>query len=411
MTETDLLGQIALCYSPMIDRARNIIATRLTVMPLRAGAQLDVSQLLSEIDAVWREGAAKVSLNVLSEGLLNDLLHAQPSPNVMVEVPSFIASAPENAEPLRTLYERGTLLLLKGRPPSELPRDVLPCFKYSIIDMEEDRRLSGMAPPAGVAREIAYVQSGVCTLADMERSFERGAAAVLGWPMDDAMNRPGRDKRLHDLQVIIELMRRVDAEDPIEQLDATLGRDPTLAFKLMRYINSPVFGLSVEIKPFGHAIMMLGYRKLKRWLALLMTTAGKDPDLRPVMFATLRRGLLMEELARGNGDEELREELFVCGVFSLLDKMMGKPLDELLQHIPVPERVRLALTERGPVPAVLRIDVCRRNGLALRHPRGRRQAADERGRDEPRDSPSAVQRASTGVAGRNPGQGRRGDAA
>jgi EAL and modified HD-GYP domain-containing signal transduction protein len=86
---------------------------------------------------------------------------------------------------------------------------------------------------------------------------------------------------------------------------------------------------------------------LKRWLALLLATAGQDPNLRPVMFAAVRRGLLMEELARGSGDEEMRSELFICGVFSLLDKMMGESFDSLLKSIPVPERVYQALAEEG----------------------------------------------------------------
>jgi len=144
-------------------------------------------------------------------------------------------------------------------------------------------------------------------------------------------------------------MHRVDAEEPLEKLDTTLRRDPTLAFKLMRYINSPGFGLRVEITSFRHAIMMLGYKRLKRWLALLLATAGKDVNLRPVMFAAVRRGLLMEELARGSGDEELRNELFICGVFSLLDKMMGEPFADLLKTIPVPVCVQQALVDgSGP---------------------------------------------------------------
>ena len=49
------------------------------------------------------------------------------------------------------------------------------------------------------------------------------------------------------MQTMVQLIRQVDAEEPIEKLENTLKRDPQLAFKLMRYINSPAFGLSVEI--------------------------------------------------------------------------------------------------------------------------------------------------------------------
>ena len=103
----------------------------------------------------------------------------------------------------------------------------------------------------------------------------------------------------------------------------------------MRYINSPAFGLRVEISSFRHAIMMLGYKRLKRWLALLLATASKDVNLKPVMFAAVRRGMLMEELVRSSGDEEMRSEMFICGVFSLLDRMFQQPFSELFDNIPV----------------------------------------------------------------------------
>ena len=349
MTEIPILGQVALGYSPMIDKKRQVIATRLTLFPLRADSALDVSQLLAAVGEVWPAGGGAASLNVLSESLLQDLLNAAPTSNLMIEVPSFMAVNTLHSAAIRALHARGITMLLKGRPLSELPREVLPCFKYSIVDVDEDRRVPGSAAPAGVTRSIGHVQSGVRSLAQLDASFERGAHAVLGWPIDDIVARPGRKAQQPDMQVIVELIRRVDAEESIDKLENTLRRDPTLAFKLLRYINSPAFGLRVEINSFSHAIMMLGYKKLKRWLALLLATAGQDANLRPVMFAAVRRGLLMEELARGSGDEEMRSELFICGVFSLLDRMMGEPFDSLLKSIPVPERVYQALAEdAGP---------------------------------------------------------------
>ena len=133
----------------------------------------------------------------------------------------------------------------------------------------------------------------------------------------------------------------------MSRLEAILKRDPTLAFRLMRYLNSPAFGLKVEISSFGHALMLLGYQRLKRWLALLLASSSKDANAKPSMYAALRRGLLMEELVRHNGDAELRGEMFICGVFSLLDRLLQQPLDELLSSLPVPERVRQALSGEG----------------------------------------------------------------
>jgi len=361
LLDVAILGQVALGYSPFIDRNRTVAATRLSVVPLRPDATLDVAQLLHAVGDVWPASGGSVSLNVVSESLLHDLLQASPSANLMVEVPNFMASDPANVDDLVRLHGNGNTLLLKGRPNAPLPREVLPCFKYSIIDLADDRRITEATatatatapPPAGVMRTIAHVQSGVRTVAEMEASFARGAHAVLGWPIDDAISataaRTGKASAQPDLQVVVELIHRVDNEDPIERLENTLKRDPSLAFKLLRYINSPAFGLRVEISSFRHAIMLLGYQRLKRWLALLLATASKDVNLRPVMFAAVRRGLLMEELVAANGDEEMRSEMFICGVFSLLDRMFQESFAKLLGSIPVPERVYQALVRNeGP---------------------------------------------------------------
>jgi c-di-GMP phosphodiesterase len=356
MNELPILGQVALGYSPMIDPKRSVIATRLTVFPTRPEAALDAAALLSAVAQVWPADGGRVSLNVLSESLLSDLLQAAPSTNLMVEVPAFMAGDATHTAALLALHANGNTLLIKGRPLKELPREVLPCFTHSIVDVSEDRRGDGPVPP-GISRNITHVQSGVRTLAELDASFQRGAIAVLGWPMDDAIDASaGKAGTQPDLASIVELIRRVDKEEPIDRLEASFKLDPALAFKLMRYINSPAFGLRVEISSFRHAIMMLGYQRLKRWLALLLASASKDTDMKPVMFAAVRRGLLMEELVRGGGDEQMRNEAFICGVFSLLDRMMKQPFADLLQSIPVPEGVHQALVEStGPYQPYLEI--------------------------------------------------------
>ena len=44
-----ILGQLALAYSPVIDRNRNVTATRLSVFPLSQNANLQPNDLLAAI--------------------------------------------------------------------------------------------------------------------------------------------------------------------------------------------------------------------------------------------------------------------------------------------------------------------------------------------------------------------------
>ncbi len=374
MQDHPVLAQVALGYSPMIDRQRAVVATRLTVFPERPDLAPDPRALLAALSEVWpldpegpggrpapnphpldpaagkaAAGRPAVSLNLAGEGLLREMMAAAPPLQFMVEVPAFMAADPPHAALLQRLHDAGTVLLIKGRPVAPLAPEVLGLFGHSIVDVDEERRHPSQ-PPSGV-RSVTTVQAGARNSAQVDAAFQRGAVAVLGWPWEDLVPRStGRHVVPAEIGVVMELIDGVEREAPLGQLEAVLRRDPTLAFRLLRYLNSPAFGLSVEISSFGHALMMLGYQRLKRWLALLLVSSAKGANCRPIMFAAVRRGLLMEALAQEHGpgnDSEMRSEMFVCGVFSLLDRLLNQPFSDLLRNVPVPERVQQALRGEG----------------------------------------------------------------
>ena len=107
----------------------------------------DAAQLLEAIAGVWPADGAKVSLNVASESLLQELMQAQPAGNVMVEIPAFMACDAANTAAIVALHAHGNTLLLKGRPLAELPREVLPVLQVFDHRLADDRRLDGTQPP------------------------------------------------------------------------------------------------------------------------------------------------------------------------------------------------------------------------------------------------------------------------
>src|SRR5262245_4761827 len=116
MNEHQVLGQVVLGYSPMVDRHRAITATRLTVFPSRPDVSPNAAALLEAVTEVWPADGGRVSLNVASETALQDLVQFQPAPNVMVEVPAFMACDIANSEALQAMHRHGSTLLIKGRP-------------------------------------------------------------------------------------------------------------------------------------------------------------------------------------------------------------------------------------------------------------------------------------------------------
>ncbi len=363
MQDHTVLGQLALGYSPMISPQRVVIALRLTLFPERPDAVPDGAALLRAIEEVWppvvvaagaSAPAPRVSLNLAGEALLRSVMAAAPGPHLMVEVPAFMAADPANAGLLQGLHAAGTSLLIKGRPLAPLQPELLALFTHCILEPGEDRRAIAPGADAG-GRSLAVVQAGARSAAATDAAFQAGAVAVLGWPWDDEPPaQAGRSSLPSDIQTVLDLINGVDREEPVAKLEPVLRRDPTLAFRLMRYLNSPAFGLPVEVNSFGHALMLLGYQRLKRWLALLLVSSAKGPNSKVLICAAVRRGLLLEELGREHGDAEMRGELFICGVFSLLPRLLQQPMADLLRSVPVPERVQQALRgDGGPYGAYL----------------------------------------------------------
>ncbi len=382
MQDHPVLAHVALGYSPMIDRHRAVVATRLSVLPESSDTALDPEALLQALAEVWPAsdaadaplslalsprpltGAAAeparsvrrigdagrthppVSLNLAGESLLRQTLGAAAGRDLMIEVPAFMAGDPAHAAALRELQATGSVLLIKGRPVTPLAADVLALFSHSIVEVADDRRT---AAPATAERRVSTVQAGARTSSEIEAAFARGAIAVLGWPLDDDAPRPtGRAAVASDVNVVMELIQGVNRELPVGKLEDILRRDPTVAFRLMRYLNSAAFGFSSEISSLSHAIMLLGYQKLKRWLSVLLASAAKGVNAQPLIFAAVRRGLLMEELALEQGDAEMRSEMFMCGVFSLLDRLLQQPFPELVKSVPLPNAVQQSLIGDGP---------------------------------------------------------------
>src|SRR5574344_415818 len=167
---------------------------------------------------------------------------------------------------------------------------------------------------------------------------------------------PGQASIVH----LINLVRQQASTDEIEEV---LKKDAGLAFNLMRLINSAGFGVTREITSFRQAVMLMGLKKLFRWAALLLTASRTGGVPSSLGQTAVVRGRLMELLAQDCMPPEEADQAFVTGIFSLLDVMLGMPMDEALKLLSVPEPVADALQHRrGPLGELLTLaEACESN--------------------------------------------------
>jgi EAL and modified HD-GYP domain-containing signal transduction protein len=101
---------------------------------------------------------------------------------------------------------------------------------------------------------------------------------------------------------------------------------------------------------------MLGYSPLYRWLSLLLATASTNSHSAILMQTAIVRGRFAELAGNGILPKQEAENLFVVGMFSLLDRLLGIPMEEVLEKIQLSESVAQALLTRegmyGPLLAL-----------------------------------------------------------
>lgn len=152
---------------------------------------------------------------------------------------------------------------------------------------------------------------------------------------------------LANRMVALQLLKELQAEDvEIAKLETILARDVTLSFKLLRYINSSAFALRREIDSIKDAIVLLGIRNIKNWITMLLMTQvmeGKPPELIVTGMIRARMG----ELLAGEFGLNCKEQMFIIGLFSVLDALMDRKMVDLLDEVSLSTTVKLALLEHS----------------------------------------------------------------
>lgn len=147
----------------------------------------------------------------------------------------------------------------------------------------------------------------------------------------------------HRLKVI-ELLNLVRGHAEIKELEACAKRDAAITFKILRYINSPVNALQQEIRSIAHAMTLLGYDQLYRWLTLLLFVSEKvDPRSQVLLKNALVRARMVELLGRDKISGAEQDGLFLVGILSQLEALLNVPMEKALEGFHLPQQVSLAL--------------------------------------------------------------------
>lgn len=209
--------------------------------------------------------------------------------------------------------------------------------------VEERRRLPREIGHSG----LHFLAEKVETPDDLQMALDFGYSYIQGFFFSKPETISTQDipgYKLNYLHILYEINQ---PQINFEALEQIILREVSIAYKLLRFINSAYFNLRHNIKSVRHALTMLGSEEIRKWASLVaLSGMGDDkPDELAVLCAT--RGKFCELLGVHAGLEENRTDLYLMGLFSLVDAFTDLPLNEVLHKLPLHEQVNRALRHEG----------------------------------------------------------------
>jgi len=331
-------------------------------------ATLD-SSLLMGLDVLC--DGRRAFVNCTRDTLIKGLVRLLPSTSTVVEILETVPADPDVISACLSLKEAGYMIALDDYVADD-PREALAEFA-DIIKVE--MQLTDEKQRVSLIKRFGPWRCRM--LAEKIESYEEFASARdLGFvyfqgyffrrpEMMTTHDMPAN--RLNYLRMLQEVSR---PELDVAALEKLIKAEASVCYRLLRYLNSAVFGFKSEIHSVRHALSILGERDARRWVRLVAAVGAGQEKTSDLVLSALVRGRFGELLAPHVPHGE--SDLFLMGLLSLIDAMLDTPMAEVLEKIPLDRATNAVLLgQASPLRPVFQ--------LMLAHESGEWEAAAEIG--------------------------------
>ncbi|RJP75452.1 MAG: HDOD domain-containing protein [Desulfobacteraceae bacterium] len=161
------------------------------------------------------------------------------------------------------------------------------------------------------------------------------------------------DSNISLLRILSEVNKPDSSFGEIEKMVTT---DLSVSYKLLRYINSAFFNRKNEITSIKQALIYLGENELRRFISLItLSKIGASKPTELIRNACIR-ARFCELINSVSHCAESPDMLFTLGLFSNIDAILDKPMTEIMNHLPLSEKIISALVDNtGPLSAYLEL--------------------------------------------------------
>jgi c-di-GMP-related signal transduction protein len=313
--------------------------------PRKEAANSVIVDSMMLFDLASLTGHAKAFINLDESALRGGSARLLPRDRVVIEILETIAPTPEIVALCKDLHDAGYSLALDDFVGHAKWEPLIPLVKFIKVDFRgADTGTRCAIVQRYRHRGVRFLAEKVETQAELREARSLGYSLFQGFffckpSMVSTRDIPGN--KLNCLRLLEAVAPQDFSHVAVENL---LKNDPSLVYKLLRYLNSPILALRGEVHGVRDAIALLGETEFRRWVSIVAVVVMSHDKPSELIRTALTRGFFCEEIAAPLGMSAHSADLFLMGLLSVTDALLDQPMQHVLSTLPVSPEVRAALS-------------------------------------------------------------------
>ncbi len=293
-------------------------------------------------------GKKAVFVNLTHRLLEEDLAFVLPPKSTVVEILETVEPDDAVVEACRRLRHAGYRIALDDftfRPEMEPLLELANVVKvdFRATDAGTRRDLVALLLP----RKIRLLAEKVETAEEFREAVEMGYSYFQGYFFARPEMVARRDIPAFKLNYIRFLHELSQVELDFGRLEKIIKSEVSLSVRLLRYLNSAALGLRCRVSSIRHALALLGEGPMRRWAYLVaMAGIGRDKPAELVV-TSLIRARFCELIGASCGRSSKAPDLFLVGTLSMVDALMGRPIEEVMKELLVSDEIKETILHRA----------------------------------------------------------------
>jgi hypothetical protein len=322
-----------------------------------SAAPLDAKNLLQVLEDSFRGPMPILILSSRHFSVIKRLLATVADERIWIELPPrALETDLELLELAQQAKLRGASLVWSGEATQRPDPDYALLYARQILDLQPEclrmsLRAGNAEPPVipTIPIHTGQIYRGVESRELLNHCLDvRKIWGLMGWSGKGLVQAHKAEASAPSLSTVMAMLKAVEKDASTDQLEQILSRDPVLAYRFLRFINSVSVGRRTDIGSLRRGLTIVGLKMISDWLVEQQAGASGSADLQPLRTQMVFRALLTEHLLDAGVDQDLQKELYLSGLFSQLDLILDERMPAVLQRAPLPDRVLSAIgSNRG----------------------------------------------------------------